>query len=177
MRNPLLILAAGSLVASALMGCEAKPRDQFIQWVARDAWNPPCAEKAMVEIWKTENLRWKVTGEVVLVDVDATFKLGNDCGPFKAFESKRFVKKGFEMSKCKVGKQRGWSLPGMEHKRCWTGPRLLPGSAEAEPADKPAEAKAPAVAPEEAAAVAAPGTPAAAPAAGAAAAAAAPGAP
>ena len=147
MQKSILTLAAGALCAAALTGCEAMPRDRYIQWVARDAWSAQCAEKAIVETWKVENRRWKVKGESLLADIDATFKLTDDCAGMKAYESKRFSVKGFEISKCEVGGKTGWALPGKEKKRCWTGPQLLPEQLQPEtPAqqrmkDKPAPAR------------------------------------
>lgn len=117
--------------AFGLTACEASPRSTHIQWVARDAWSPTCADKAIVERWVQSEGRWKVKGEIWTVEVDATFKLGNDCDggllgkSFKAYESVEFQKKNLELSRCKKDGAEGWSLPGQESKRCWTGPSLL----------------------------------------------------
>ena len=69
-----------AMIALGMMaGCGGTPREQHVQWVARDAWDPTCAEKAMIETWKTENPRWKIKGEVYVVDVAASFRLTDDC--------------------------------------------------------------------------------------------------
>lgn len=120
------------ILALGLAACHSAPRQSHVQWVARDAWNADCADKAIVERWVADNGHWKIKGEVWVVDVDATFKLGNDCKSgllgksFKAYESVSFQKDGLEMSRCKRDGEDGWSLPGKESERCWTGPTLLP---------------------------------------------------
>jgi hypothetical protein len=116
-----------------LAACSGTPRDSFVQWVARDAWDPTCAEQGIIEKWVATNGKWKINNEVWSVDVDATFKLVNACESglpalgksYKQFEVVPF-KATVEMSKCKKGDQEGWSLPGKESTRCWTGPTLLP---------------------------------------------------
>ncbi|MDP2344438.1 MAG: hypothetical protein Q8O67_26000 [Deltaproteobacteria bacterium] len=116
----------------ALSGCGGTPRDSAVQWVARDAWDPTCAEAAIVERFVATNGRWKIEGQVWAVDVDATFKLVNKCSSglpligkeYKQFEAVPF-KATVEMSKCKKGDDAGWSLPGKESSRCWTGPTLV----------------------------------------------------
>lgn len=124
----------GALVALALMaGCSGTPREQHVQWVARDAWDPTCAEKAMIETWSTENPRWKIKGEVYVVDVKASFRLTDDCKSglplvgksYKSLEVASYQRQGLEMSKCKKDGAVGWALPGNESSRCWTGPTLL----------------------------------------------------
>lgn len=140
-----IMLLAG---VSAVTACNAAPRDSFQQWVARDAWDQGCAEQGMIEVWKAGNGRWKIEGEVYVVDVEATFKLANICTSgvppqgidlkallekgggaiarsYKQFETVAF-KQTVEMSKCKANDKTGWSLPGQESRRCWTGPTLLP---------------------------------------------------
>lgn len=127
------LLAASSLVLLAA-ACDAPPRENFVQWVARDAWDATCAEKAMVEVWKVENKAWKVKGQVYTADVSATFRMVDDCQSglplvgkqYKALEKVPFEKKGLELSACKKDGQDGWALPGKESTRCWTGPTLLP---------------------------------------------------
>lgn len=128
---------AGSLGAAALAlslaGCGGAPREQHMQWVARDAWDPTCAEKAMVETWKAENPRWKIKGEVYVVDVEAKFRLSDDCKSglpllgksYKSLEVATYKSQGLEMSRCKKDGAVGWALPGNESSRCWTGPTLL----------------------------------------------------
>src|SRR3954471_18015004 len=103
-----------------------------MQWVARDAWDATCAEKAMVETWKADAGRWKIEGEVWVADVDATFRLTDDCQsgiPLVGKKYKTLEKASFkgtvEMSKCKKDGQSGWALPGKEGSRCWTGPTLV----------------------------------------------------
>ena len=76
--SPLQALVAASVAVVGLTACEAKPRDKYVQWVARDAWNPACAELAMIEIWKADNLQWKEKGQSLTVDVDAKFKLSQN---------------------------------------------------------------------------------------------------
>lgn len=142
---PLIVLSLSGLVG--LTACNAPPRDSFQQWVARDAWDQNCAEQGMVERWSTSNAHWKIKGEVYVFDVDATFKLANECKTnpaanvdlkalmaggggairmgYKQFETVTF-KKTVEMSKCVREGATGWSLPGKESQRCWTGPTLLP---------------------------------------------------
>jgi hypothetical protein len=125
---------AVSLVTLGLAGCSGTPRDSFVQWVARDAWDPTCAEQGIVEKWVARNGHWKIPKQVWAVDVDATFKLVNTCQSglplvgkeYKQFETVPF-KGTVEMSKCKKGDKDGWSLPGKESSRCWTGPTLLGG--------------------------------------------------
>lgn len=111
--------------------CDAEPRDRHIQWVARDAWNPLCADKAIVERWVQSNGSWKVQGKVWQVDVDATFKMGNDCEgqgetpAIPAYQSVNFMRPALEMVPCRKGGEDGWALPGQENDRCWTSPKLL----------------------------------------------------
>ena len=69
-----LVFAVLSSVA-----CEGIPREQHVQWVARDQWDSTCADQAAVETWKASNGRWKMKPEVYVVDVDATFKMMNKC--------------------------------------------------------------------------------------------------
>lgn len=115
-----------------LVGCNPAPRDSFVQWVARDAWDSTCAEHAIVETFTETNRRWKIKGEVYVIDVDARFKLVNACKSglpligkdYQQFEVVPF-KATVEMSRCKKGDADGWSLPGKEGSRCWTGPTLL----------------------------------------------------
>jgi hypothetical protein len=124
-------LAAACLLL--LTACEGTPREQYVQWVARDAWDSTCAEKAMVEVWKAENKRWKTEGQVYVADVQATFRMTDDCQSglpivgkqYKALEKVPFVKAGLEVSRCKKDGADGWALPGKEGSRCWTGPTLL----------------------------------------------------
>lgn len=130
MRSLIVTLAATSLLV--LTGCGGTPRDSFVQYVARDAWDSTCAEEAIVEKWIATNGRWKIKSEVWAVDVDATFKLVNKCQsglPLVGKEYKQFEtvpwKGTVEMSKCKKGETDGWAIPGKESSRCWTGPTLL----------------------------------------------------
>ncbi|HEY4221418.1 MAG TPA: hypothetical protein VGO62_08745 [Myxococcota bacterium] len=103
-----------------------------MQWVARDAWDSSCAEKAMVEQWTATNGHWKIKDSVWVVDVDAKFRMVDDCHSaiplvgksYKTVESVPF-KGTVEMSKCVKDGQDGWSLPGKEGSRCWIGPTLL----------------------------------------------------
>jgi hypothetical protein len=136
-----------TLAALGLTGCNPPPRDSYQQWVARDAWDSGCAEQGMIERWTVQNARWKIEGQVYVIDVDATFKLANACKSgltldgidvkellekgggaitrsYKQFENVEF-KKTVEMSKCEKNGKTGWSLPGKESTRCWTGPSLL----------------------------------------------------
>jgi hypothetical protein len=132
MKKHILAVMATSFVAVSLSACSGTPLQQSVQWVARDAWDSTCAEQAIVEMWKANNGRWKVQGEVWAVDVEATFKLMNKCESglplvgksYKQFETVQF-KQPIEMSKCKKGSDSGWALPGKESSRCWTGPTLL----------------------------------------------------
>lgn len=126
------------LVAATLWGasaCGGAPRESYVQWVSRDAWDSTCAEQAIVETWKQQNGHWKVDGEVWVVDVDARFKLINKCSsglPLVGKQYKQFEVVPFhatlELSKCKKDGDTGWALPGKESSRCWTGPTLLGGS-------------------------------------------------
>ena len=128
-----LAFPAVSLLSS---GCSTSPRDQYVQWVARDAWDSTCAEQAIVESFKGENRRWKIENQVYLVDVTARFKLVNPCNSglpivgkqYKQFETADF-KQTVEMSSCAKGGEKGWSLTGKESSRCWTGPTLLGATA------------------------------------------------
>lgn len=133
--------------AFGVTGCNPPPRDSSQQWVARDAWDSGCAEQGIIERWKVGNARWKIEGEVFVVDVDATFKLVNACKSgltldgvdvkallekgggaitrsYKQFENVDF-KGTVEMSKCQKNGKTGWALPGKESTRCWTGPSLV----------------------------------------------------
>jgi hypothetical protein len=125
MRRITLLLAVAS-VTLGLSACETKPRESYVQWVARDAWNPQCADQAMVEVWKASNPEWKEKGKSVTVDVDATFKLGNDCevkgAKLEAYKSFQF-KQSIEMVKCTAAGKDGWALAATPD-RCWTGPKL-----------------------------------------------------
>jgi hypothetical protein len=120
------LYSAVALAALVLSACGAKPRAQNVQWVARDAWNSSCAELAIVEVWKAGELKWKEKGESLTVDVDAKFKLTNDCdaggATLKAYTSFPF-KQTIEMHRCEVEGKSGWSLPGMQKTRCWAGPK------------------------------------------------------
>lgn len=130
-------LATALLAVAAAAACDSTPRERFVQWVARDAWDEKCAEKAMIEVWKQENPRWKVEGQVWVVDVDAKFRMVDDCQSglplvgkaYKALEVVPFKKQGLEVSQCARGGDKGWSQPGREGTRCWTGPTLLPADA------------------------------------------------
>lgn len=125
------LAAAAALVLTA--ACDGAPREGYVQWVARDAWDSTCAEKAMVETWVAANPRWKVPKEVYVVDVDAKFRLTDQCisglpligKGYTALEVVPF-KGTVEMSRCKKNDVEGWALPGKESTRCWTGPALLP---------------------------------------------------
>lgn len=121
-------VVAAACALAVVSGCNPMPRQEHVQWVTRDAWNAKCAEVAMVERWKHENLTWVEKGVRAKVDVSATFKLGNDCEGLKAYQSFDFETKGLELVKCSSGGESGWALPGKEADRCWTGPRLLPAS-------------------------------------------------
>src|SRR5688572_15612310 len=109
MRNPLNITGLLAAVAVAA-GCGGPPRESFVQWVARDAWDPTCAEQAIIEQWKQSNGNWKIKDSVWTIDVEAKFKLVNTCKSglplvgkdYKQFEVVPFVGK-VEMSKCKKG--------------------------------------------------------------------------
>lgn len=123
---------AVSIALLSLAGCSGTPRDSFQQYVARDTWDSTCAEQGIVEKWTATNGRWKIPNEVWAVDVDATFKLVNECKSglplvgkeYKQFETVPF-KGTVEMSKCKKGNDDGWAIPGKESSRCWTGPTLV----------------------------------------------------
>jgi hypothetical protein len=142
-----LSLCAALVTTSVLAGCNPPPRESFQQWVARDAWDPGCAEQAMIERWSVRDARWKIEGQTYAIDVDATFKLANACTSgltldginvqellergggairrsYKQFENVEF-KKTVELSKCDKNGAAGWSLPGKESTRCWTGPSLV----------------------------------------------------
>lgn len=127
-----LILAVLTLAA-----CNGPPRESYAQWVARDAWDPTCAEQAIIETWSATNGRWKIPSEVWELDVDARFKLVNKCTSglplvgnilggkvYNQFEVVPY-KATVTMSKCKKDGDTGWALPGKESSRCWTGPTLL----------------------------------------------------
>lgn len=131
--RPLAALLGTLLGVLALTGCEGTPREKHMQWVARDAWDPTCAEKAMVEMWKASNPRWKIKGEVYVIDVEARFRLTDDCKSglpligksYKSLEVASYKSQGLEMSRCKKDGGVGWALPGNESSRCWTSPTLL----------------------------------------------------
>jgi hypothetical protein len=114
-----------ALAAVFVLGCETKPDSVFVQWVARDAWNPECAEMGIVERFSQDNLEWVTKGQRAKADVDATFKLASDCGELKAYQSFEFKQAGLELVRCDAAGDKGWALPGKESSRCWTGPRLL----------------------------------------------------
>jgi hypothetical protein len=87
----------------------------------------------MVETWKAENGRWKIKDSVYVVDVDALFRLTDDCQSGLPLVGKQYktidkvaFKQTVEISKCKAGDKDGWALPGKEGSRCWTGPKLVP---------------------------------------------------
>ena len=73
------LVCACFVTTALMMGCQPPPRDSFQQWVARDAWDPGCAEQAMIERWSVRDARWKIEGQTYSIDVDATFKLANAC--------------------------------------------------------------------------------------------------
>ena len=126
-------LALCAVVVSLVAGCNVPPREAFQEYVARDAWDTTCAEQAIVEKWAATNGHWKIDGEVWVVDVDATFKMANECTSglpvvgqsYKQFQAIPF-KKSVEMSKCKdTHGTTGWAVPDREGSRCWTGPNLV----------------------------------------------------
>ena len=134
MRNDMKILLALAAVV-AVAGCEGTPAPRSMQWVARDAWDATCAEKAMVETWAATNPRWKIKGEVYVADVDAKFRMVDNCTSGLPLVGKDYktlavvpFKGTVEMSKCKRDGDTGWALPGKESTRCWTGPSLLQAS-------------------------------------------------
>lgn len=129
---PRLLGLAVAIATLSLAGCDGPPREASIQWVARDAWDPTCAEKAMVETWKVTNPRWTIPKQVYAVDVDAKFRLTDQCAsglPLvgKSYRSLDVVPFAgtVELSRCKKNDEEGWSLPGKESSRCWTGPKLV----------------------------------------------------
>jgi hypothetical protein len=134
MRTRTPAIAALAFVSTLLAAaCGGPPRDALQQYVARDAWDTTCAEQAMIEKWVAKNGRWKIEGEVWVVDVEATFKLANNCASglpvvgksYKQFETVTFAQ-SVEMSRCKnPAGDVGWALPGKESSRCWAGPTLL----------------------------------------------------
>ncbi|MBM4282888.1 MAG: hypothetical protein FJ137_19770 [Deltaproteobacteria bacterium] len=133
MRTRTLLVRCVTFAAALLVvGCGVPPRDSFQQYVARDAWDPTCAEQAMIERWTTTNPRWAVEGRVWAVDVQATFKMANECTSklpaglvYKQFQTVPFTAT-VAMASCKdAAGSAGWSLPGRESTRCWTGATLL----------------------------------------------------
>ncbi len=128
------VLASTAVIAAlAATGCSGEPDKHHLQFVARDAWNKNCASKATVEKFEATNKKWKIKDQVFTADVKATFKLIDDCKglplvgkSYKAFESADFEKKGLELSACKAEGEKGWSLPGKEGSRCFTGPTSVP---------------------------------------------------
>jgi hypothetical protein len=129
----LCISMASALFALWAAACAGPPRDAFQQYVARDAWDVTCAEQAMIEKWVTRNGRWKTDETIWVVDVEATFKMANECTSslpagalaYKQFQTIPFTKT-VEMVRCKNPQgDAGWALPGRESSRCWTGPTLV----------------------------------------------------
>jgi hypothetical protein len=109
-----------------LAGCQQGPRNQFIHWVARDAWDPGCAHAAIIEKWQDNNRQWAERYTRYTLDVDATFKLVNPCATgkngktYQQFETVSFKVSQLEMVKCETSDgTEGWSTPGG---RCLTGP-------------------------------------------------------
>jgi hypothetical protein len=130
MSVPRAATAAAALALVAVTGCVAAPREAAVQYVARDAWDSTCAGQAIVEQWSQQGGDWKVKGEVYQVQVAATFKLVNKCTgkdgrEYAQFETVRF-ESTVELSPCKKSGTKGWSLPGKQETRCWTGPTPLP---------------------------------------------------
>ena len=129
------ILSSALLLASIVVGasaCDSTPRESYMQWVARDAWDSTCAEQAIVETFKVDNKHWKIPSEVYAADIEAHFKLVNACNsglPLVGKQYKQFESVGFkgtvEMSHCKKDGVDGWAMPGKESSRCWTGPTLV----------------------------------------------------
>jgi hypothetical protein len=111
------------------VGCDSPPRNHYIHWVTRDAWEPGCAQQAAVEKIVVTNAHWKEEGKIYSVDVDATYKLINPCNQgqngksYRQFESVDFNRKGIEMVRCKRNGKEGWSLKDREVDLCWTGPK------------------------------------------------------
>jgi hypothetical protein len=123
------LLAALVVLTAA---CDGVPAQRSMQWVARDAWDATCAEKAMVETWNATKARWKIKGEVYVADVEAKFRLVDNCRSGLPLVGKEYqtidvvpFKGTVEMSRCKKDGTAGWALPGKESTRCWTGPSLL----------------------------------------------------
>lgn len=109
-------------------GCDSPPRNHFIQWVTRDAWDPICGPQAAVEKISITNARWVEPGKVYSVDIDATYKLLNPCSEdlqgrsYKQFQSVDFKKANIEIVPCKRNGEEGWSLKDRDIDLCWTGP-------------------------------------------------------
>lgn len=134
MRNHLRGLSVLLGVVAFAAACEGTPAERSQQWVARDAWDATCAEKAMIETWSAANPRWEVQGEVYAVDVDAKFRMTDDCESGLPLVGKKYktidvvpFKGTVQMSKCKKDGDTGWALKGKESTRCWTGPSLVAG--------------------------------------------------
>ena len=118
-----------AVVVAALLplgGCQQGPRNQYLHWVARDAWDPNCAHAAIIEKWEDSNRQWAERYTRYTFDVDATFKLVNPCENgkdgkvYKQFETVPFRVSQLEMVKCEgADGTEGWSVPGG---RCLTGP-------------------------------------------------------
>lgn len=123
------------VVVMMVAACDGIPAQRSMQWVARDAWDTTCAEKAMVETFSAQNARWQIKGEVYVADVDARFRLIDNCSSGLPLVGKEYqtidvvpFKGSVAMSKCKKDGATGWALPGKESTRCWTGPSLLGGA-------------------------------------------------
>lgn len=123
-RHRLLSVLPLLLAVSALCACHSPPRAEYVQWVARDAWNSRCAELAIVERFRHDPAEWIEEGVKARVNVDATFKLANDCEGLKAYQSFDFALAGLEMIRCDAAGSSGWAL-ATKPDRCWTGPKLL----------------------------------------------------
>ena len=125
------------ILTLGLSACEQRPKQQFMEWVVRDAWDPVCSKDAAVERFVVKNAGWEnQNNRIWRMDVDATFKTIKDCMAPKpklsgeaanneelakalkptvrkaAFKSFTFQKRGFGLVCCSdaAGKE-GWGQP------------------------------------------------------------------
>jgi hypothetical protein len=129
--TPMMMLKIARMSLAAvclcLVACDSMPRDQYVQWAARDQWDASCAKEAIVEQWSVSGGELSAStsdGKRFTANVSAKFKLVNACVSTKENGKayKQFETVAFDgpvvLVPCKSGGDEGWGLAGG---RCWTG--------------------------------------------------------
>ena len=59
MPKKIIVTLLLSILALGLSACEQRPKQQFMEWVVRDAWDPVCSKDAAVERFVVKNAGWE----------------------------------------------------------------------------------------------------------------------